>query len=97
MENHIHVSHMKTRQIPYLCSLCQYKCLSDKYFMTNYNSKRHVDTVKEGIKDCNKDVFGDADYVKLEQKESSATGLQGMVETRASSNPLAGLLILPPE
>ena len=82
MENHILVQHLKASEIPFLCTLCHYKCLTAKDLITHYNSKRHRDTVeKEGIKDCtpflikkgSPYVFGHADYVKLEQDESRAT------------------------
>ena len=82
IENHILVSHLKTSQIPYLCPLCHYKCLTAKGLMEHYKSKRHTDTMKrEEITDCTKFlikngtpyVFGDKDYVKLEQNESRTT------------------------
>ena len=81
MENHILVQHLKTSEIPFLCTLCHYKCLTAKDLITHYKSKRHRDTAeKEGIKDCtpflikngNPYVFGHADYVKLEQDERRA-------------------------
>ena len=82
MENHILLSHLKTSQIPYLCTLCYYKCLSSKDLIQHYQSKKHKETVaREGITDCTPYLikngstytFGPNDYTILEQEESRAT------------------------
>ena len=79
MENHILIAHLKTSQIPYLCTLYHYKCLSAKDQIQHCDRKRHKDTVaREAITDCTQFliknatpyVFGYSDYFRMEQAES---------------------------